>query len=82
MLENIINNPELLQYMVSFEAGQIIFTEGDESQDLFILVSGEVELLKGNKMISEAKKPGDLFGEMAVLLGGKRNATARAVNNV
>ena len=82
MLENIINNPELLQYMVSFEAGQIIFTEGDESQDLFILVSGEVELLKGNKMISEAKKPGDLFGEMAILLGGKRNATARAVNNV
>ena len=82
MLEKIISNPELSKYMTSFEDGQIIFLEGDDSQDLYILISGEVELLKGNKMISEAKKPGDLFGEMSVLLGGKRNATAKAVNNV
>ena len=68
MLEKIINNPELLQYMVSFEAGQIIFTEGDESEDLFILISGELEILKGNKKISEINRPGELFGEMSVLL--------------
>lgn len=82
MLEKIINNPELLKYMVSFEIGQIVFTEGDESQDLFILVSGELEILKGNKKISEINKPGELFGEMSVLLGGKRTATVKVVKDV
>lgn len=82
MLEKIINNPELLKYMVSFEAGEIVFTEGDESQDLFILVSGELEILKGNKKISEIDKPGELFGEMSVLLGGKRTATVKVVKDV
>lgn len=82
MLEKIINNPELLKYMVSFETGQIIFTEGDESEDLFILVSGELEIIKGNKKISEINKPGELFGEMSVLLGGKRTATVKVVKDV
>lgn len=82
MLEKIINNPDLLKYMVSFETGQIVFTEGDESQDLFILISGELEILKGNKKISEINKPGELFGEMSVLLGGKRTATAKVVKDV
>ena len=82
MLEKIINNPELLKYMISFETGQIIFTEGDESEDLFILLSGELEILKGNKKISEINKPGELFGEMSVLLGGKRTATVKVVKDV
>ncbi len=82
MLEKIINNPELLKYMVSFEVGQIIFTEGDDSEDLFILISGELEILKGNKKISEINKPGELFGEMSVLLGGKRTATVKVVKDV
>lgn len=82
MLEKIINNAELMKYMVSFETGQIIFTEGDESQDLFILVSGELEILKGNKKISEINRPGELFGEMSVLLGGKRTATVKVAKEV
>ena len=82
MLDKIINNPELLKYMVSFDVGQIIFTEGDESEDLFILLSGELEILKGNKKISEINKPGELFGEMSVLLGGKRTATVKVVKDV
>jgi PAS domain S-box-containing protein len=82
MLEKIINNPELLHYMVSFEPGQIVFTEGDESEDLFILVSGELEILKGNKKISEISRPGELFGEMSVLLGGKRTATVKVITAV
>ncbi len=82
MLEKIINNPVLLKYMVSFEAGQIIFTEGDESQDLFILLSGELEIIKGNKKISEINRPGELFGEMSVLLGGKRTATVKVAKEV
>ncbi len=82
MLEKLINSPKCSKYMASFEKGETIFFEGDDTRDLYILVSGDVELLKGTKTISEVKKPGDLFGEMSVLLGGKRSATAKALSNV
>ncbi len=82
MLEKIVNNPDLQKYVASFESGQVIFTEGDEIQDLFILVSGEVDILKGNKKISEITGPGEFFGEMSVLLGGKRTATAKVKKDV
>ena len=40
MLEEIIHNPSLRRYLVTFEKGTTIFLEGDASQDLYILVSG------------------------------------------
>jgi PAS domain S-box-containing protein len=82
MLDKIINNPDLKKYVTSFESDQIVFMEGDETQDLFILISGKLDILKGNKKISEITEPGDLFGEMSVLLGGKRTATAKVKKDV
>ena len=78
MLNKIINNPDLVKYVIPFENGEIIFTEGDETQDLFILISGELDILKGNKKISLISEPGELFGEMSFLLGARRSATAKA----
>ena len=54
MLDEIINNPELDQYLSTFKKGKIIFLEGDPSQDLYILVSGQLDILKGNKKIFSA----------------------------
>ncbi|MBN2373392.1 cyclic nucleotide-binding domain-containing protein [bacterium] len=78
MLDEIINNSDLDKYLVSFNAGQIIFLEGDASQDLYILVSGELDVLNGNKKISEINSIGSLFGEMSSLLDDKRTATVKA----
>lgn len=78
MLNEIINNPDLEEYITSFEDGRIIFLEGDDSQDLFILISGILEIIKGNKKIAEISKPGELFGEMSFLLGSNRTATVQA----
>ena len=82
MLEEITKNPDLARYMTSFKEGEIIFLEGDDSQDLYILVSGSVDFLKGNKKISEAIGQGSLFGEISFLLGGHRTATVRATDQV
>ena len=46
MLDDIINNPDLDKHLTSYKRGQIILLEGDDSQDLYILVSGELEILK------------------------------------
>jgi PAS domain S-box-containing protein len=82
MLNKIINNPDLEKYMITFESDQIIFLEGDDSQDLYILVSGKLDILKGNKKLADITEPGNLFGEMSFLLGSKRTATAKTREKV
>ena len=82
MIDEIFNYPELNKYLTSFKTGQIIFLEGDDTQDLFILASGQIEIIKGNKKISEITKKGEFFGEMSFLLGAKRTASAKAISDV
>ncbi len=56
--------------LVAFVRGQPIFTEGDPSRDLFILVSGRAKVVKampeGRDMILELFGPGDAVGAVAV----------------
>ncbi|MBE9580121.1 MAG: cyclic nucleotide-binding domain-containing protein [Proteobacteria bacterium] len=82
MLDDVINNPDLNRYLTSFETGQTIMVEGDDSQDLYILISGELEILKGSKKIWEIAERGAIFGEMSFLMGSKRTATVKAKDDV
>jgi len=82
MLDNIINNPDLAKYLVNFKQAQIIFLEGDDSQDLYVLISGSVDIYKGDQKIREVTHNGAFFGEMSFFLGGKRTASAKAINDV
>jgi PAS domain S-box-containing protein len=78
MLTEIINNPDLDKYMTSFEGGRTIFLEGDDSQDLYILVSGILDVIKGHTKIGEVAEAGAFFGEMSFFLGASRTATVKA----
>ena len=82
MLDTVIQNENLNKYLTSFEKGKVIFFEGDDTQDLFILVSGHIDILKGKKKIVEITEKGSLFGEMSFLLGTKRTASVKATNDV
>lgn len=66
-----------------FEAGQSIFSRGDEGRDLFIVKSGRVRLSvltpEGRELSFTHVEEGKLFGEIAVLDGGQRSADATAV---
>ena len=62
--------------MLTFKAGQVLFLEGDDSQDLYILVSGHLDILKGTKKINHVTEKGTLFGEISFLLGTRRTAKA------
>jgi PAS domain S-box-containing protein len=83
MLENkIINNAEIKKYYTYFNQGDTIFFEGDNSQDLFILVSGELDVFKGNKHITKITKQGAPFGEITFFFNTERTATVKALNSV
>jgi CRP/FNR family transcriptional regulator, cyclic AMP receptor protein len=61
----------------SFTAGGIIFQEGQPGTDMYIVKKGEVELRVHGKTV-EVVGPEGFFGEMAVIEGGQRSATALA----
>ena len=69
-----------------FGAGSIIFKEGEEASDAYLIESGTVEIAIRSKhdrrvVVNELTR-GDLFGEMALIAGCKRTAAAVAVSDV
>jgi diguanylate cyclase (GGDEF)-like protein len=62
--------------------GEIIFNEGAQGEELFILVSGKVSAYvtqaDGNRRWMFEIKPGDFFGEMSVIANESRSATLTA----
>jgi CRP/FNR family transcriptional regulator, cyclic AMP receptor protein len=63
------------------KAGGIIFRQGDEAHELFVIKSGQVRIQLGNRTLSELSA-NDIFGEMALIDSESRSATALAVTDV
>jgi CRP-like cAMP-binding protein len=67
-----------------FPKGSVLFHEGDEGEDMFILRSGKVAIKKrvphGEVTLAVLEK-GDFFGEMAILERMPRSATAEMVED-
>lgn len=66
---------------VQFEKGQIVFEEGAESREMYILLAGEVEIRKGGRKFSSISDPDTYLGEMSMLLGLPRTATLVATRD-
>ena len=64
-------------------AGQLIFSRGDEAKELFVVLSGRVRLSilssDGRELSIAHAADGEIFGEIAVLDGGVRSASATAI---
>ena len=65
----------------SAKAGEIIFKEGDEANQLFVIKSGEVGIRSGNRTLAELSA-NTIFGEMALIDDAPRSATAVAKTDV
>lgn len=62
---------------IELARGQRIFSEGDLGEELFIIVNGMVDIYANKRLITTLGK-NDIFGEMALIDGGPRSATAIA----
>jgi CRP/FNR family transcriptional regulator, cyclic AMP receptor protein len=64
--------------------GQLAFHEGESGREMFVLLEGEMEVLKRSKRDVEARVavlgPNDWFGEMSILDVMPRSATVRAIS--
>ncbi len=63
--------------VVSFAVGQPIVQEGMLGETMFVVLSGEATVLQGKRRLGTIR-PGEVFGEVAVLDGSPRSATVIA----
>lgn len=65
-----------------FDPSEIVFRQGDDADKAYILIAGRAEILAdgtgGDIRIAELP-PGSIVGEIALLCGGLRTATVRAL---
>jgi len=63
------------------EKGEMLFEEGDQGDVMYLIDSGEIEILKSSaqrQVLLNVLNPGDVVGEMALLDESPRMAGARA----
>jgi uncharacterized membrane protein len=71
---------------VNYKAGETIFNEHDRGDALYILEQGSVRIWIYDQDVKEVTlaelKPGDFFGELAVLDRGERSSSATAITDI
>jgi len=81
VIEHLLNFGEKL----NFPSSQFIFKEDEDSDDVYIILSGQVEVLtydyKGSLIRIATLDKGCIFGEMSIFLKNKRSASIRAIEN-
>ena len=69
---------------VRFKSGEVIFNKQEEGTKMYFIDSGRVKMVMnegGNEIILATLDAGDFFGEMALITGNKRIATAIALTD-
>ncbi len=67
-----------------YNNGEIIINQGESGNCMYVIQSGEVEVLRindGKEVRLAVRKAGDFFGEMALFSKEERSATIKALGN-
>jgi putative ABC transport system ATP-binding protein len=78
--------PEQGAHDVHVDAGEVIFRQEDAPEYVYVIQSGDVEIVR--ELLGDAEErlallgPGQYFGELGAMLGFPRSATARATSDV
>lgn len=81
-LERLVSDLRLRE----FDKDDIIFRQGDESRELYILLKGKVRIYKispsGNETSIDIFSVNDVIGELAAIDSSPRSATGKAIGKV
>jgi CRP-like cAMP-binding protein len=78
----LLDNPIFDKFTVEYEPNDIIFCEFEPGNEFYVIQSGRIKIVKiinNNEKTLDVLKPGDVFGEMAILEEQPRSASAIAV---
>ena len=64
---------------IACEPGSVLFYEEENSNELYILLKGKVEVMRSGLHLDYISNVGSFIGEMSGILGTPRSATIRAV---
>jgi CRP/FNR family cyclic AMP-dependent transcriptional regulator len=70
-------------YQRTLSPGEVVFDEGDPSDQVYVIQAGEVELVReteSKQRVVARLGSGDFFGELGVVAGERRSSRAVAVN--
>lgn len=76
--------PAFERFAKMYENDSVIICEGEPGNSFYLIQQGQVQLLKnvnGTNKNLDVLKPGELFGEMAILDNSPRSATCMALGN-
>src|SRR5271165_1190924 len=61
--------------------GDVLMREGDDADSVYVVLDGKLDayLERDERAVLNQLGPGSIVGEVALLVGGKRSATVRAV---
>ena len=62
---------------ITFTAGQVIFEEGEAGDTMYVIQSGQVDIMLHGKLLETAGE-GGIFGEMALIDNQPRSGTVVA----
>jgi len=62
---------------IEVRAGQVLFTQGDSAEQMYVVLEGDIEVSVNNVVVGHAG-PGEALGEMALIDNATRSATAVA----
>lgn len=68
--------------VVTFAAGAVLLPEGVRLGKLYVLIEGEIEVIRRDTQVTHVDEPGSIFGEMSVLLDMPHSATVKALSEV
>jgi len=75
----------LKKFIKTYNKSEIVFTENSNGNEMYIVCSGRVKLYTesqgGRRTVLAVLKPGDHFGEMALVDRSARSATAEAIRD-
>jgi CRP/FNR family transcriptional regulator, cyclic AMP receptor protein len=78
-LSGLVEHAQMLECDRNF----VIFEEGDDAKDLFVVKSGRIAIgqrsIDGRESLLALMESGDLFGDMALFDDGTRSASARSL---
>ena len=77
--DNEIRSVVTLLKLREYQPGEIVIQKGESGKNLFIIVSGKVEVIDEQGVVLDTMESEDVFGEMSLISGDPVNATIKVL---